>query len=435
MVVAEDLARVPVNARLILAREVQVDIRHLVALEAEEGFERDVEALLGERLAALRADFIRQVHAAGVILVPLDVLVVRAEIVRRERVYLGDVRHERRERRADRTSRADQIAVRERLGNELLRDDVHDGVAVADDGVQLTVEPRLHLLGERVAIDALGLVVAHIAQVVLAAVDVRRIVLARHRTDDVAHIRYHVGVLDYDLVGAVLAEIGEFLQHFVRGLEVERRLIVRVRKALTGHQDAAERLVLRFEEVNVAGRAARLAELVRKAQNIAVPVAQLLLVLREPLRNHEVVVADGLDFEVVVELREAFYLVPLRALGERAEHLARLARRAEDQSLAVAYQLAARHDGALVVIFEKALGNELIQIAQTGLIFHENDEMVTRQVFQLVLAVGRRGEHRIDVSGRDRVHLVPEPRRQLDENPSQNGGVLACAVVLERADL
>ena len=435
MVVAEDLARVPVDARLIFAGEVQVDIRHLVALEAEEGLERNVKALLGERFAAFRTDLVRQVDAAGVILVPFDVLVVRTEIVRRERINLGDVRHERRERRADRAARADQIAVRERLGNELLRDDVHDGVAVADDGVQLAVESRLHLLGQRVAVDALCLVVAHIAQIVLAAVDVWRVVLARNRTDDVAHVRDHVGVLYYDLIRTVLAEIGELLQHFVRGLEVERRLIVGVRKALTGHEDAAEGLVLGLEEVNVAGRAARLAQLVCEAQDVAVPVAQLLLVLREPLGKHEFVVADRLDLEVVIELGQPLDLVPLRALGKRAEYLARLARRAEDQPLAVTDELAARHDGALVVVFEKALGNELIQVAQTGLIFDQNDKVEARQVFQLVFAVGRRCEHRIDVRRRDRVHLVLEPREQLDENAAEHRGILAGAVMLERADL
>ena len=36
MVVPEDLARVPVDARLVFAREVEVDIRHLVALEAQK---------------------------------------------------------------------------------------------------------------------------------------------------------------------------------------------------------------------------------------------------------------------------------------------------------------------------------------------------------------------------------------------------------------
>ena len=61
--------------------------------------------------------------------------------------------------------------------------------------------------------------------------------------------------------------------------------------------------------------------------------------------------------------------------------------------------------------------------------------MVARQVFQLVLAVGRRGEHGVDIRHRDRVHLVFEPREQLYKDASQHSRVLARAVVLERADL
>ena len=84
MVVSEDLTGIPVDARLVFAREIQVDIRHLVALEAEEGLERNIETLLGERLAALGTDLVRQVDAAGVFLVPLNVFIVRAQVVRRE---------------------------------------------------------------------------------------------------------------------------------------------------------------------------------------------------------------------------------------------------------------------------------------------------------------------------------------------------------------
>ena len=45
MVGAEHLDAVGVRARLILAREVEVDIRDFIAAEAEEGFKRDVEAV------------------------------------------------------------------------------------------------------------------------------------------------------------------------------------------------------------------------------------------------------------------------------------------------------------------------------------------------------------------------------------------------------
>ena len=98
MVVAEDLAGVPVNTRLVLTREIQVNIGHLVALKAEERFERDVKALFGERLAAVWADLVGQIDTARVFLVPLEIFVVRAQVVRRERVYLGNIRHERRQR-------------------------------------------------------------------------------------------------------------------------------------------------------------------------------------------------------------------------------------------------------------------------------------------------------------------------------------------------
>ena len=82
----------------------------------------------------------------------------------------------------------------------------------------------------------------------------RRVVFTRHRADHVAQIRDLIGILDHDLIRAVLAQIGKLAEHLVRGFEVQRRLIVRVAKALSRHQDAAERLVLRLEEVHVAGR-------------------------------------------------------------------------------------------------------------------------------------------------------------------------------------
>ena len=65
MAVAKHLNTVVVRSGLVLAGEVQIDIRHLVAAEAQEGFEGDVEALLGQGRAALGADRIRQIRAAG----------------------------------------------------------------------------------------------------------------------------------------------------------------------------------------------------------------------------------------------------------------------------------------------------------------------------------------------------------------------------------
>ena len=49
---SEQLLNVGVRARLVLARKVQVDIRHLVALKAQKYLKRDGIPVFGKRLAA-----------------------------------------------------------------------------------------------------------------------------------------------------------------------------------------------------------------------------------------------------------------------------------------------------------------------------------------------------------------------------------------------
>ena len=60
---AEQFLGVAVHIRLVLAGEVQVDIRFLIAIEAEEGLEGDVVAVHQHPGAALGAVFVRQVKA------------------------------------------------------------------------------------------------------------------------------------------------------------------------------------------------------------------------------------------------------------------------------------------------------------------------------------------------------------------------------------
>ena len=135
MVMPEQLAGVPVNGRLIFTGEVQVNIRHLIAIEAQERLKRNGKSLLIERFSALRAGLVRHICAAAkaLIFVPFDVMAFRAQIMRRERIYLGDVRHKRNQRGTNRTTGADQIAVLQRLRHKFLRNHVHHIVAVADN--------------------------------------------------------------------------------------------------------------------------------------------------------------------------------------------------------------------------------------------------------------------------------------------------------------
>ena len=93
----EQLTGIPVNFRLIFARKIQVDIRHFVAVETEEGLKRDGKALTPQLRTAVRAFFLRQIDTATIafIFMPFNIMAIGAQVMRRKGIYLRDVRHER----------------------------------------------------------------------------------------------------------------------------------------------------------------------------------------------------------------------------------------------------------------------------------------------------------------------------------------------------
>ena len=97
---AEELLRIFVRLALIFTREVQVDIGHFIASEAEERLKRDIEPVLAQLRAALRAHLVRHIRTAAKARtgVKVRILALRADIVRREGVDLrdaGEIRHKR----------------------------------------------------------------------------------------------------------------------------------------------------------------------------------------------------------------------------------------------------------------------------------------------------------------------------------------------------
>ena len=142
-------------------------------------------------------------------------------------------------------------------------------------------------------------------------------------------------VVDDDLLRLRLAQIAEFLEHLLRRLEIQRRLIVRILKAVRRLNDRAEFSVLWVEEVHVARRADRNAQLLAQPDDFSVKVAKLFLVLRHALAQHKRIVADRLNFEVVVEPRNPLELRVVFAVRNGAEQFARLAGRADDDALSV----------------------------------------------------------------------------------------------------
>ena len=225
VVLAEEHLGILMCDWLIGTREVQIDIRDLIAIETEEDGKGDIMAVLDERLAADRTGHVRQVIAAaiGTIGNELAVLAVRAAPMRRQRIYLGDARHRRDEGRADRTTGADQIAVVVGFFDETLGDKIQNREAMADDRLQLLLQSRLNDLGQVLAIHGLGPVIGHRADLIVSTRNHRRIEIIRNRLEGLDHLVDLARIRDDSLIGQLLAEIVEFLEHLLRRAQVERR--------------------------------------------------------------------------------------------------------------------------------------------------------------------------------------------------------------------
>ena len=161
-----------------------------------------------------------------------------------------------------------------------------------------------------------------------------------------------MGVRDNDLAALFRAEIGKLLKHLVRGFEIERQIPVRVLKAAPGKQNVAEKLLLGVKEMHVARGNDGFSKLFAQCDDAAVKVAQLVVIFGGAVFQHKGVVAYGLNFKVIVKLAQALKLLVAPVAGHCLKHLARLARRADNQPLAVLQQQAFRDDGGFAEVFQ-----------------------------------------------------------------------------------
>ena len=117
------------------------------------------------------------------------------------------------------------------------------------------------------------------------------------------------------------------------------------------------------------------------------------------------------------------------------KQLARLAGRAENQALSVTNQLTARHNRLFIEIFQVGIGNQLVQIFESHLIFCQNNKVIPAQIFQAAGLGFESCQQRVDVGNFGRVQFFLHLFQQLDVNSAQNCRVLTRSVVVERANL
>ena len=128
--------------------------------------------------------------------------------------------------------------------------------------------------------------------------------------------------------------------------------------------------------MHVAGGDHGLVQLFAQSDDFAVEVAQLLLVARRAGAEHEAVVADGLDLQIVVPAGDALDLLLRPVVDDGLKQLARLAGAAQDEALAVLVDEVAGHAGMAVEIAQVAVGNEMIEVLHALLAGAQQNDVV-----------------------------------------------------------
>ena len=425
---AEQLFGVAVDVGLVLAGEVQVDIRLLVTVKAQESLERDVVAVHEHPGAAVGAVFVRQVEAVihAAVGDELAVFALRAAVVGRQAVDLRDAGEVGHSRRADRTTAAHLIAARVGVGHQLDRDDVQDRVAVAANGVQLLLQPLLDDLRQRVAVIPLGMFPRCIAQLLLCTLNAGRVGAAWDGTDiavdgsrDLARIGHD------DLIRLFFGQIAELFQHVLGGAVEQRRLVVGILEAIARLKDRAVDGVFRLGEMDVAGGDDRLVQVFAQLDDGAVEILDDLFAVHLALADHIGVVAQRLDLQHIVIGRDLLQFLVGASLHDGTVKLACFTGGGQDEAVAVLVQQTAGHTGLFEEVVDMGLADDLVQIFQAHLVLDQNDEVVVFLLQHLTVAA----QAGVDVAdGRDLLFF--QILQHHAENAAQRPSILTGAVGL-----
>ena len=198
------------------------------------------------------------------------------------------------------------------------------------------------------------------------------------RGNALAHIRDPAGVVDDHFLRLVASEILEFPEHLLGGPKVEGRLVVCVLKALAVHDDAPVHLILRVQEMDVAGGADRLFELFPEGDDFPVQIPEILLVLYIALLipDQELVVADGLDFQIIVETHDLSQLRVRNAPLDGPKQFSRLAGRTQNQAFPVLHEKALGDPRPPAEVIQAGFRYQPVEVDASQVILGKDNDMV-----------------------------------------------------------
>ena len=342
-----------VGPRLVLTGKIQVDIRHLAAAKPQKGLKGDVKSVFFILLAAHRTNFVRHIRAAaiGAVLNKLTVPAFWAAVMGRQGVDLRNTGHIGHQRRANRTTGTHQVAVFQRALHQFLGGHVHH-IVLAQNAAQFNIQP-VHDQRRRVlSVQPVDLLPHQTVQILLRVLQPGRKQLLRQQLKGLHLVRNQARIGNDHLIGLLLPQIRKLLQHLGGGLKVNRKRFVGIRKFFRGKKDMAIHLVLRVQKVDVSGGTDGFTQLLTQADDGSVKLLQVLLAAGVAISQHKAVVAQGLNLQIVVKIRNTLQLIPVLAVHHRFKKLPRLTGGAHNDPLPVLFQHTFGDDRNTFKVFE-----------------------------------------------------------------------------------
>ncbi|MPM32959.1 hypothetical protein SDC9_79526 [bioreactor metagenome] len=259
--------------------------------------------------------------------------------------------------------------------HQALRHEIKRGKAVADDGLELAVKPRLHHLRKRVAIDFVRFANRHIAQNIVCVFNGRRMRSIRKRLEQFATICDAVRFVNHHAASGLLAQIRELFQHLCCGFIIERRLKRSVVKSVFGQDHLAVDRILRVEKMDVPRRNNGDSEPIAKRHNLAVDLKNTLL-RRLALPNQKRVVSARLNLQKIIGSGEIFDALLPGAIQNRLIQLSCLTGRAKDQPFAIEGKQTKRNDRIIVKMIQMRIADDAIEVLHAGLRLGQDYDVV-----------------------------------------------------------
>ena len=224
----------------------------------------------------------------------------RAAVVGGQGVDLRDAGHIGHQRGAHAAPGAHQIARLIGFLHQLDGGHIDHVVAPGTDVVQLLLHAVHHQLGGLVPVEPVHFAVAEVLQLLFGILDLGREKARGQGGHLLDQLRDAIGVLHHHFPGGILPQVGKFLQHLRRGLEIQGQGLVAVGE-LVAQEDAAELLLVGLQEMHVPRGHHGLIQQLPQLDHLAVVVPQLLLPGGGAAADEEGVVAERLDLNIVVK--------------------------------------------------------------------------------------------------------------------------------------